>query len=140
MYSGETLSVAVGQGYVTVTPLQMANVIATVAANGVRHRPHYIANMTGPDGEPVAAVPDEVTKLGVRASTMRQLQAALRDVVQSDRGTGKKARVEGIEVAGKTGTSQAVKLKTDHKVNQQLLPREHVIRYMTCLRMGAAPV
>jgi penicillin-binding protein 2 len=124
-YSGETLSVAVGQGYVTATPLQMANVIATVAANGVRHRPHYIASMTAPEGETVAAVPDEVTKLGVRASTMRQLQAALRDVVQSDRGTGKKARVEGIEVAGKTGTSQAVKLKTDRKVNQQLLPREH---------------
>ena len=123
-YSGETLSVAVGQGYVTASPLQMANVIATVAANGVRHRPHYIEKMSGPEGEPVAAAPDEVTKLGVRANTMRQLQAALRDVVESDHGTGKKARVDGIDVAGKTGTSQAVRLKTDHKVNQQLLPRE----------------
>jgi penicillin-binding protein 2 len=124
-YSGETLSVAVGQGYVTATPLQMANLIAMVAANGVRHRPHYIAQMTSPEGEAVPVVADQVARLGVRASTLRQVQAGLRDVVQSERGTGKKARVEGIEVAGKTGTSQAVRLKTDRKVNQQLLPREH---------------
>lgn len=123
-YSGETLSVAVGQGYVTATPLQMANLIAMVAAGGVRHRPHYIAKMDVPDGENIAAVPDQVTRLGVRPSTLGQVQAALRDVVMSERGTGKKARVEGIEVAGKTGTSQAVRLKTDRKVNQQLLPRE----------------
>ena len=123
-YSGETLSVAVGQGYVTATPLQMANVIATVAAGGVRHRPHYIDRLVTPEGAADPTIPDQVTRLGVRASTITQLQAALRDVVESDHGTGKKARVEGIEVAGKTGTSQAVRLKTDRKVNQQLLPRE----------------
>lgn len=123
-YSGETLSVAVGQGYVTATPLQMANVIATVAAGGVRHKPHYIERMDVADGEKVALPADPAVKLGVRPSTLTQVQAALRDVVESEHGTGKKARVEGIEVAGKTGTSQAVRLKTDRKINQQLLPRE----------------
>lgn len=123
-YSGETLSVAVGQGYVTATPLQMANVIATVADGGVRHRPHYIERMEGPDGEKVALPTDKGVSLGVKPSTLAKVQAALRDVVESERGTGKKARVEGIEVAGKTGTSQAVRLKTDRKINQQLLPRE----------------
>lgn len=122
-YPGETLSVAVGQGYVTATPLQMANVAATVAAGGVRHRPHYIDKVMTAEGEEVAKA-DPVGNLGVRPSTMAQLRSALRDVVESERGTGKKARVEGIEVAGKTGTSQAVRLKTDHKVNQLLLPRE----------------
>ncbi len=123
-YSGETLSVAVGQGYVTATPLQMANLIATVADDGVRHRPHYIDHVDVAEGEPPAdAVPAKDVKLGVRKSTLAQVQAALRDVVESEHGTGKKARVEGIEVAGKTGTSQAVRLKTDRKVNQQLLPR-----------------
>jgi penicillin-binding protein 2 len=122
-YSGETLSVAVGQGYVTATPLQMASVIATVAAGGVRHRPHYLAELDSADGE-AATVPAEATKLGLKSATLSQLKSALRDVVESEHGTGKKARVEGIEVAGKTGTSQAVRLKTDRKVNQQLLPRE----------------
>ncbi len=124
-YSGETLSVAVGQGYVTATPLQMANLIAMVAAKGVRHRPHYLDRMETP-GEQSRSSDDEIVKLGVRTSTMNQVQAALRDVVQSEGGTGKRARVEGIEVAGKTGTSQTVKLaKTgDKKVNQMLMPRE----------------
>ncbi|MBI2962425.1 MAG: penicillin-binding protein 2 [Deltaproteobacteria bacterium] len=123
-YSGETLSVAVGQGYVTATPLQMANLIAMVAAGGTRHRPHYVARVDAPEGVDVPAVPDQVAHLGVRSSTLAQVQSALRDVVMSERGTGRKARVEGIEVAGKTGTSQVVRLKTDRKVNQRLLPRE----------------
>jgi penicillin-binding protein 2 len=124
-YSGETLSVAVGQGYVTATPLQMANLIATVADGGVRHRPHYIERLDVPEGvEAGSTEAEKPVKLGVRSSTLAQVQGALRDVVESDHGTGKKARVEGIEVAGKTGTSQAVRLKTDRKVNQLLLPRE----------------
>ncbi len=124
-YSGETLSVAVGQGYVTTTPLQMANLIAMVAAKGVRHRPRYVDRMETP-GEQSHSSDDEIVKLGVRTSTMNQLQGALRDVVQTESGTGKRARVEGLEVAGKTGTSQTVKLaKTgDKKVNQMLMPRE----------------
>lgn len=122
-YSGETLSVAVGQGYVTATPLQMANLIAMVAAGGVRHRPRYVARIDAPEGKDVPPVSDQVAHLGVRPSTLAQVQSALRDVVMSEHGTGKKARVEGVEVAGKTGTSQVVRLKTDRKANQQLLPR-----------------
>jgi len=124
-YSGETLSVAVGQGYVTATPLQMANVIATVAAGGIRHVPHYIERMDVAEGESPKGLPDKPVPLGVRANTLAQVRSALRDVVESDRGTGKKARVEGIDVAGKTGTSQTVRLKTERKINQLLLPREH---------------
>jgi penicillin-binding protein 2 len=123
-YAGETLSVGVGQGYVTATPLQMANVIATVASGGVRHRPHYLERIEGAEGEATRDSPEPVAELGVRSSVIAQLQAALRDVVESERGTGKKARVPGIEVAGKTGTSQTVRLRTDRKVNQKLLPRE----------------
>ncbi|MGH7898308.1 MAG: penicillin-binding protein 2 [Candidatus Binatia bacterium] len=124
-YSGETLSVAVGQGYVTATPLQMANVIAMVAAGGVRHRPHYMQRIEAPEGEAVPTFEDKIVKLGVRSSTLTQVRNALRDVVQSERGTGKRARLEGIEVAGKTGTSQVVRLRSEKKVDQMTLPREH---------------
>lgn len=124
-YSGETLSVAVGQGYVTTTPLQMAGVIATVAANGVRHRPYFVDRIEMPSGEVADSGDHASVKTGIRASTLTQIQAALRDVVQLDVGTGKRSRLPGIEVAGKTGTSQAVRMgKQDRKVNQMTLPRE----------------
>jgi len=109
-YAGETLSAAIGQGYVTATPLQMANMIAT-AAVGKRFRPHFVRQVATPEGEVVhVETPEETGALKVRPTTLMQVREALRDVVNTDRGTGKKARLTGVEVAGKTGTSQVVKL------------------------------
>ena len=109
-FAGETLSAAIGQGYVTATPLQMANMIAT-AAVGKRFRPHFVRQVETPEGEVVhAEAPEETGALKVRATTLMQVREALRDVVNTERGTGKKARLSGVEVAGKTGTSQVVKL------------------------------
>jgi len=109
-YAGETLSAAIGQGYVTATPLQMANMIAT-AAVGKRFRPHFVRQVATPEGEVVhVETPEETGALKVRPTTLMQVREALRDVVNTDRGTGKKARLNGIEVAGKTGTSQVVTL------------------------------
>jgi penicillin-binding protein 2 len=109
-FAGETLSAAIGQGYVTATPLQMANMIAT-AAVGKRFRPHFIHQVETPEGEVVhTETPEEIGVLKVRPTTLMQVREALRDVVNSERGTGKKARLKDVEVAGKTGTSQVVKL------------------------------
>ncbi len=109
-YAGETLSVAIGQGYVTATPLQMANAIATMAT-GSRFRPHFVKQVATPDGEVIERVgPERTHQLKVRETTLKLVRDALRDVVQTDRGTGKKARLKTVEVAGKTGTSQVVKL------------------------------
>ncbi|MCK6555676.1 penicillin-binding protein 2 [Candidatus Binatia bacterium] len=121
-YAGETLSVAIGQGYVTTTPLQMATAIAT-AATGKQYRPHLVARIETPDGETVhTETPELVGQLQVRETTLRQVRDALRDVV--GKGTGKKARLDGIEVAGKTGTSQVVALGRQRPKASQL-PRQH---------------
>lgn len=121
-YAGETLSVAIGQGYVTTTPLQMATAIAT-AATGKQYRPHLVARIETPDGETVhTETPELVGQLQVRETTLRQVRDALRDVV--GKGTGKKARLDGIEVAGKTGTSQVVALGRQRPRASQL-PRQH---------------
>jgi penicillin-binding protein 2 len=109
-YAGETLSVAIGQGYVTSTPLQMANLIATVAT-GARFRPHFVKQVLTPDGEILEqSNPQLLGALSLRETTLKQVRDALRDVVETERGTGKKARVPQVEIAGKTGTSQVVKL------------------------------
>lgn len=123
-YAGETLSVAIGQGYVTATPLQMANAIAMMAT-GHRFRPHFVLQVESPEGDVVAREePEELARLELRATTLKQIRDALRDVVATERGTGKKARLRGIAVAGKTGTSQVVKLGKD-RPKAGRLPRHH---------------
>jgi penicillin-binding protein 2 len=111
-FAGETLSVAIGQGYVLATPLQMANLIATVANGGTRYKPHYVARIEPPGGNgPVQEITPEVLgNAGLRKTTLLQLREALKDVVNAPTGTGKKAKLPTIEVAGKTGTSQVFKM------------------------------
>ena len=123
-YAGETLSAGIGQGYVTATPLQMANAIAT-AAVGKRYRPHFVRQVETPEGEVVRTEqPEVIGELNVRATTLRQIREALRDVVNTERGTGKKAHLNSIEVAGKTGTSQVVKMGKERLKSSQV-PWQH---------------
>ena len=110
-FQGETLSVAIGQGYVLATPLQMANVIATVANGGTRYRPHFVRRIDNAAGEVVEEIqPEVVGNAGLRKSTLLQIREALRDVVNASNGTGKKAKLPNIDVGGKTGTSQVFKM------------------------------
>jgi penicillin-binding protein 2 len=118
-YEGETLSVAIGQGYVTATPLQMANLAATIANGGMRYRPQYLKRISAPDGTVREEMhPDMLGEAGLKKSTLAQVRSAMRDVVMTESGTGKKARVLGVEVAGKTGTSQVVKMGERERSNK----------------------
>ncbi len=120
-FAGETLSVGIGQGYVLATPLQMANLIATVANGGTIYRPHYVRRVEPPSGAPGQDIAPEVLgQAALRKTTLHQLRDALRDVVGSPTGTGKKARLPGIEVGGKTGTSQTVGMGRDRVKSHQL--------------------
>ncbi|HSP96224.1 MAG TPA: penicillin-binding protein 2 [Candidatus Dormibacteraeota bacterium] len=103
---GETLSVAIGQGAVTATPLQMAEAVATIAT-GVRYQPRLVQRVEAIDGSLVREIPPRMAaKLEVRDTVLKQVQEALVDVV--DHGTGKNAKLPNIMVGGKTGTSQVV--------------------------------
>lgn len=107
-FAGETLSVAIGQGYVTATPLQMAEAAATIAT-GQRFKPRVVQRVEALDGTVLQSVdPKAVMTLPVRATALKQVQEALADVVAH--GTGKKASLPDVAVAGKTGTSQVVTL------------------------------
>jgi penicillin-binding protein 2 len=127
-FPGETLSVAIGQGYVTATPLQMANLAATIANGGTRYRPRYVKEIDSADGS-VRSVPEPevLGEAGLKKSTLDRVRAAMRDVVMSERGTGKKARVLGTDMAGKTGTAQVVKLGENRERSNKgaLKTRDH---------------
>jgi penicillin-binding protein 2 len=108
-YAGETLSVAIGQGYVSVTPLQMATLAAAIANGGTVYRPYLVRRVQTAEGEVVREYhPEAIQATGIGKKTLDFVRQAMQDVVNSPSGTGKKAQLPNVIVAGKTGTAQAV--------------------------------
>src|SRR5262245_59508053 len=106
-YPGETISVAIGQGQVNVTPASLALMISTVANGGTRVTPHVLKAVDeGKGWTPFvrSAVADHVA---FKPETLAALRDGLWMVVNAQ-GTGGRGRVEGRDVAGKTGTAQVI--------------------------------
>ena len=106
---GETLSVAIGQGYNLTTPLQMAVLTAAVANGGTLYRPMLIRRVETVAGETVSVgAPESTGSLPAGSETLEIIREGLRKVVEGHRGTAKRAAIEGVRVSGKTGTAQVV--------------------------------
>ncbi|MEW6387104.1 MAG: penicillin-binding protein 2 [Thermodesulfobacteriota bacterium] len=106
---GDTISVSIGQGYNLATPLQMAQVAATIANGGNLYEPHLVEKVESPAGEILfQAKPVLKGTLGAKPENVALVQKALQGVVAE--GTGRNASLPHVEVAGKTGTSQIVAL------------------------------
>ncbi len=127
---GETLLIAIGQGYLSSTPIQMAMMAAAIANNGKIMRPTIVQEIRTADGKTVFAHSPVVRwRLPLNDKSLTLLQDAMVGVVSDLRGTGKRCRIPGITVGGKTGTSQVVRLATRSE-GDELVPyheRTHAI-------------
>jgi len=109
-YPGETLSVIIGQGALTATPLQLANMVASFANGGTVYRPRLLKYVEGQDGSVLdKSEPEVIHKTKFSADTVRLVRKGLQLVLDHDSGTAHGSMIPGIEAAGKTGTAQVVK-------------------------------
>ena len=117
-YRGETVVSAIGQGYVSTTPLQVAMMTSAVANGGAILKPNIVRKIKNRGGETLVQNSAQVVgNIPLNDESITLIQDALIGVVNDPGGTGRRARMEDYLVAGKTGTAQVVSLdsQTDKK-------------------------
>ena len=106
-YGGDTANMAIGQGYVAVTPLQMALVACAVANNGVVMRPHLLKERRNAQGQVIERItPKVLHRLPAPPSVWEAVKRGMLAAVYGPGGTAGRLRDLPLQVAGKTGSSE----------------------------------
>ncbi|MGY3804948.1 penicillin-binding protein 2 [Pigmentibacter ruber] len=118
--SGDTINASIGQGFNLCTPIQVLNAFAAVGNGGTLYKPHFLKKIVDSQGKIIFEEKQtEIRKIKINPANLAVVKKGLFDVVQSNIGTAKRARVEGFTVSGKTGTAQTSALKFTKGVNQE---------------------
>ena len=100
-YEGDTINYAIGQGYLLVTPIQVLEMMAVMANRGNLVKPYLAKSI---DASEISSI--EKYNIGLREDVISTVREGLYKVVNAENGTGKRAKVEAVAIAGKTGTAQ----------------------------------
>lgn len=125
-YVGDTVSIGIGQGYNSATPLQLAVATATLANNGVEMRPQLVKQIeNSKTGAITAHAPDVLSRLPVKPENLEIVRAAMVDVTRPG-GTASQASAGApYSIAGKTGTAQVVGMKQGEKYVASRIAERH---------------
>ncbi|MDH4321342.1 MAG: penicillin-binding protein 2 [Desulfobulbaceae bacterium] len=138
---GETLSVAIGQGFNLATPLQICRMTAATVNGGTLYRPQLLESITTPEGKKIKQFEPIITGHALGSQTsLNLIRDALTAVVNEQHGTGGAARLENISVGGKTGTAQVIHLSKYKDTKEDAIPyqyRDHA--WITCFAPSEKP-
>ncbi|HOJ44200.1 MAG TPA: penicillin-binding transpeptidase domain-containing protein, partial [Syntrophorhabdaceae bacterium] len=108
-YEGETISVAIGQGAVWLTPVQLVQLACFVANEGINYRPQIVKKIVSPEGKIVKTFEPEINaNVKLKKDTIRIVKDGMKGVVNEGSGTAYGSRIQHVSMSGKTGTAQSV--------------------------------
>lgn len=130
-YPGNTVMAGIGQGMVTVTPMQAVMMVSAIANGGTLYRPWVVRKVEALDRELIEEYgPERVRTVNIDPDNLAIVREGMQAVVSE--GTGNRAKIPGLRVAGKTGTAQVVENsgsqrgdKRDHAWFVSFAPADH---------------
>ncbi len=109
-YSGETISCSIGQGYVNVTPIQLARMVGTIMNGGTLYQPQVVKGIRYKDGSIMTFPTVTLGKAPVKQANLDIIKDGMTGVVEEPGGTAHVAKSEYVKIGGKTGTAQVIAL------------------------------
>jgi len=119
-YDGETAISSIGQGFVLVTPLQLATMAAAIANGGTVWKPQIVQKTVDMEGNSDWLLqPEKLTETAWPPAALKAVRDGMESVVNDVGGTAWRSRLKSVRYAGKTGTAQVVRRKDDDEEAQQ---------------------
>jgi penicillin-binding protein 2 len=125
-YTGDTISVGIGQGYNLATPLQLAHATAAIASGGVAYKPRVVAKIHSATTEQVEVVVPEIAhRIAFKPENLELVRSAMIGVTQPGGTAARAGAGSSYEIAGKTGTAQVIGMKRNQTYVASALPEKY---------------